>query len=322
MPYRPPWPAVIVWLPTIEPSPAVRRNLGFVHKVLAPGAVLAVFACGGGDLVLPDDGAAAAIAVVRGDAQAGTVGSPLADSIVVQVTDEGGRPVAGLPVEFAVPAGGSGGEVIPETARTGGDGHAGAEWVLGERAGSQLVDARVVGANQIAVRFTASARAAAAHAIAALSGDEQSGPVGTVLPDSLVVQVTDEFGNPVSGAPVEWSAEPGSITPRTVETDADGRAAACRVLGTTAGAQTAAASAAQLDGSPVTFTHMGTPGSAARLVLVSGNDQSAEPGAELPEPLVVRLVDEEGNGIRDQAVTWIIGVGEGSVSPTTGQTNG
>ncbi|MFL5495405.1 MAG: Ig-like domain-containing protein [Gemmatimonadales bacterium] len=300
----------------------MRRNVWFVDSLFIPGAALAAFACGGGDLVLPDDREPAAIAAVRGEEQTGTVGSPLTDSIVVRVTDAAGRPLAGLPVEFVVPPGGSAGEVIPDTARTGGDGLAGAEWVLGEQAGSQVLDARVAGAGNIAVRFTASARAAMAHAIVALSGDEQSAPVGTALLDSLVVQVNDEFGNPVSGAPVEWSAEPGSISPGTVETDAAGRAAARRVLGTTAGAQTAAASAAQLDGSPVIFTHMATAGSAASLVLVSGSDQSAAPGAELAEPLVVRLVDAEGNGIGDQAVTWIIGVGGGSVSPTTGQTDG
>jgi hypothetical protein len=300
----------------------VRRNLRFVDKVVTPGVALAALACGGGDLVLPDAAGPAAIAAVRGQAQTGMVGSPLTDSIVVRVTDAAGRPMAGLPVEFAVPPGGSGGEVLPDTARTRGDGRAGAQWVLGERAGSQVVGARVVGADQIAVSFTASARAAAAHAIVALSGDEQTATVGTALPDSLVVQVTDEFGNPVSGAPVDWSAESGSIAPGTVETDAEGRAAARRVLGTTAGTQTAAASAPQLAGSPVIFTHTGIPGSAASLVLVSGDGQSAAPGAELPDPLVVRLVDEEGNALRDQAVSWIIGVGGGGVSPTTGQTDG
>jgi adhesin/invasin len=300
----------------------VPRNLGFLHKLLAPGAALATLACGGSDLVLPQDGGPAAIAVAQGQDQIGTVGSPLADSIVVRATDEGGRPVVGLSIEFAVPPGGSAGEVIPGTARTGDDGRAGAEWVLGERAGSQVVDARVVGADQVAVSFTASARAAAAHAIAAVSGDQQSATVGTALADSLVVQVNDQFGNPVSGAAVEWSAEQGSIAPGSVETGADGRAAARRVLGSTAGTQTAAASAPQLDGSPVIFTHTGTAGSAASLVLVSGDGQSAEPGTELPDQLVVRLVDEQGNGMRNQAVSWVIGVGGGSVSPTTAETNG
>ena len=271
--------------------------------------------------MLPGDGGAAAISAVRGDSQSGTVGLPLADSIVVLASDGQGRPVSGVSVEFAIPTGGSGGEVSPQTVRTGGDGRASAQWVLGSVAGSQVADARVVGSGQVAVRFSADARAAAAHAIAPVSGDGQSATVGTALPDSLVVRVTDEFGNPVSDAPVEWSADRGSITPGTVQTDADGRAAAQRILGGAAGTQTATASSPQLDGSPVTFTQTAMPGSAASLVLVSGNHQSAEPGATLPDPVVVRLVDEDGNGMPNRAVTWVIGTGGGSVTPTTGETD-
>jgi hypothetical protein len=302
----------------------VRPNPRFVHLLLpliASGAALAAFACGGDDLVLPGDGGATAIALVRGDGQSGTVGTPLADSIVVRVTDASGRPVTGIAVEFAIPPGGTGGEVTPATALTGGDGQSAAAWVLGEAAGSQAVDARVAGAGGVALRFTASALAGAAHAIAAVSGDGQSAAVGTALPESLVVRVGDQFGNPVSGAPVEWSADPGRIAPATVETGADGRAAARLVLGASTGTQTAAASSPALDGSPVVFTQTGMPGSAASLVRISGDGQSAEPGAELPKPLVVRLVDEHGNGMPNSAVTWVIGMGGGSVSPGTGQTD-
>jgi hypothetical protein len=58
------------------------------------------------------------------------------------------------------------------------------------------------------------------------------------------------------------------------------------------------------------------------LELVSGNDQSAPPGQELAQPLVVRLVDDEGNGVPNRAVSWVIGVGGGSVSSATSTTNG
>jgi len=271
--------------------------------------------------VLPGDGGAAAISAVRGDSQSGTVGLPLGDSIVVLASDGQGRPMSGVSVQFAIPTGGSGGEVSPQTVRTGGDGRASAQWVLGSVAGSQVADAGVVGSDQVAVRFSADARAAAAHAIAPVSGEGQSATVGTALPDSLVVRVTVEFCNPVSDAPVEWSADRGSITPGTVQTDADGRAAAQRILGGAAGTQTATASSPQLDGSPVTFTQTAMPGSEASLVLVSGNHQSAEPGATLPDPVVVRLVDEDGNGMPNRAVTWVIGTGGGSVTPTTGETD-
>jgi hypothetical protein len=291
-----------------------------VHRVIAQGAVLAATACAGGDLVLPSDSQPATMTADGGTGQSGTVGAPLPDSIAVLVVDTQGRPLAGLSIEFSVPDGGSG-QVNPATARTGGDGRARAEWVLGGAAGSQAADARVVGADQVAVRFTATAQPAAAHAIAALSGDGQSATVGTAVPDSLVVRVTDEFGNPVADVQVDWTADPGSISPASVSTDADGRAAARRILGATAGTQTAQASATQLDGSPVVFTQTGMPGSAASLVMISGDGQSAGTGAELRDPVVVRLVDQQGNGMDGQPITWVLGVGGGSVSPETGQTD-
>jgi hypothetical protein len=225
-------------------------------------------------------------------------------------------------VVFTLSSTGSGGEVTPSVARTGNDGRASAHWLLGQLAGAQVADAAIDGAEVLPVQFTATARPAAAHAMTASDGDGQSAPVGTALPDSLVVLVTDEFGNPVAGASVNWSAETGSITPRDAETDADGHTAAYRVLGPVAGTQTATASSSQLGGSPVTFTHTGTPGTASRLVLISGSNQSAPPGAELPEPVVVRLVDEHGNGMPGQAVSWVIGAGGGDVTPDEGQTNG
>ena len=40
-------------------------------------------ACGGGDLVLPDEGQAAKVTVVSGDRQTGTILSPAAESLVV-----------------------------------------------------------------------------------------------------------------------------------------------------------------------------------------------------------------------------------------------
>ena len=94
---------------------------------------------------------------------------------------------------------------------------------------------------------------------------------------------------PWNGTPTPEASHPAVARPMPTAV-----AAASRVLAATAGTQTATASSPGLDGSPVTFTHTGMPGSAASLVLVSGNNQSAEPGAELPDPVVVRLVDARG----------------------------
>ena len=131
---------------------------------------------------------------------------------------------------------------------------------------------------------------------------------------SISGTVSDPSGAVVGGAKVTLTNEGTSAT-LSVTTGSDGRAATYRILGSSAGSQTATASSAGLDGSPVTFTSHAAPGSADKLVRVSGNSQSARPGAELSDPLVVRLVDSKGNGVPGRPVSWVIGAGGGHVSP-------
>jgi len=69
------------------------------------------------------------------------------------------------------------------------------------------------------------------------------------------------------------------------------------------------------------LTLPGGTGPATDLVLVSGNEQSAEAGDDLPAPLVVRLVDAQGNPVPAAAVSWVVGSGGGSVSPATTPTD-
>jgi len=63
------------------------------------------------------------------------------------------------------------------------------------------------------------------------------------------------------------------------------------------------------------------PGPPADLLRVSGDSQSARVGNEVPGPLVVRLVDEQGIAVRNAAVSWVVGDGGGSVSPVSIQTD-
>jgi hypothetical protein len=89
-----------------------------------------------------------------------------------------------------------------------------------------------------------------------ISGDGQAGRVSQEIADPLVVRVLDESGVPVEGVIVAWAAQGGgSVDPGTVPTDADGIAAARRVLGPTAGDQLTTATVSEAFGiSPVTFT--------------------------------------------------------------------
>ena len=67
-------------------------------------------------------------------------------------------------------------------------------------------------------------------------GNGQSGTIGELLGDSLVVRVVDRFGDPVGGSEVTWTAEVGgSVTPPTSVTSPDGQAGTQRVLGADVG---------------------------------------------------------------------------------------
>ena len=106
------------------------------------GIVCLVAACGGGDLVLPDNGDRA-IRVVDGDGQRGSVGEPLAAPVVVEVTDARGEPVEGATVEFVLTSAGAGAGITPSTAQTSAEGRAQAQVLLGDKVGLQTGEAQV-----------------------------------------------------------------------------------------------------------------------------------------------------------------------------------
>lgn len=229
--------------------------------ILCALACALALACGGDDLLLPGDSTATRIAIAGGDGQEGAVGATLAESISVLVSDATGRAVMGQAVAFVVTAG-EGAALIPDTALTGEDGRAGARWVLGRNAGTQRAVAELVISDPDpapSVVFSASASPGSAAVLARVSGDNQSAPAGSLLPDSLVVRAEDQFGNPVAGTSVNWTVSGGgSVIPTRVTTASDGRAAVRRLLGSRVGEQGAAAAVSGLSGSPVTFSHSAT----------------------------------------------------------------
>lgn len=297
------------------------RHRSARYVALALAAFLS--ACAGADLTLPEDATPTHIEIVTGNTQAGIVGDALALPLVVKVTDDLGRPVKGQTVEYTVQTGD--GQVSPASVSTDADGRASSVWTLGATAGQQEAEARAVGGgapDNLAATFTATAVAGSGSLLAAVGGDDQSASANSVLPESLVVRASDGSGNPVSGVTVQWSAQGGgSISPETVVTGADGRAAAQRVLGGAAGRQTAQATADGLAGSPVTFVQTALASSPTALVEVSGNDQTAPAGFEVAEDLVVQLTDANGNGVGGRPVTWVVATGGGTVSPVNSSTD-
>lgn len=285
---------------------------------LASGAA----ACGGDDITLPSEGQAAHIVVVLGDSQAAPANTQLPQPVIFEVTDTRGRLVIGAPVEFLLGEGSEGGSINPTTANTGPDGRASATVTLGTRVGQMTGQAKLAD-QDVAAGFVATALPSNANILQPVSGNLQAGPVGSMLEAPLVVRVTDNFGNPIPNVTIAWSVTGGgSVSEETTQTGINGETSVLRTLGSTAGQQTTVASAQGLVGSPVTFTQTATAGNAARVRVVSGNGQQAPPGTQLPEPLVVQVLDADNNPIPNLAVAWIIGEGGGSVSPETSPTDG
>lgn len=201
------------------------------------------------------------IVKVSGDGQTGAVGDTLANPIVVEQRDSQGHPVPGgtgslvanSVISFAVASGE--GSVATTTETPGADGRASTTWLLGTTAGDQTVTVTTAKATVASLAFSATATAGAADTLAMVSGNNQTAAQTTALTDSLVVRVADAYSNPVPGHTVTFSATGGggSVSPGTVATGADGRAATEWTLGSGAGQKAEAQAETALTGSPVMF---------------------------------------------------------------------
>ena len=288
-------------------------------------ATLLVGCGGGGDLLLPGAGDPASVALLQGDKQNGRVGEPLPQPLIAEVKDATGRPVEGVTVVFALTEAVPGAAISPDTTTTNADGQATASVTLGTTPGTQAGQVSALGASGSATAsttFTLTALSENANGIRSVGGEDQSAPVNAQLPQPLVVEVDDAFGNPIAGVVVAWTIEGGGgVSEASTTTGSDGRTAVTRTLGGAAGIQRTLASVEGLVGSPVAFVHTATAGAASGVTIVSGNGQIGPVSTELPQPLTVQVRDAGSNPVPSVAVAWVIRGGGGSVTPTMSTTD-
>src|SRR5687768_9081549 len=65
----------------------------------------------------------------------------------------------------------------------------------------------------------------------------------------------------------------------------------------------------------------GGAGAPARMDVVAGDLQTATAGAELPQALVVRVLDDRGHPVRGQIVNFVVTAGGGTVFAGSAATN-
>jgi hypothetical protein len=224
-------------------------------------AGLAALGCGGSDLVLPSAGGAPVqIGIVQGNQQAGPAGAPLADSLVVRLTDQAGNGVPDLTVAWQIAAGG--GSAAPASVTSDASGLAAAEWTLGSP-GQNTLNAVVSGVGR--VTFTATGNdgdGAAGATLELIEGDGQSAPAGSHVLVQPAVRVTDGSGHPVPGVAVTFvvTGGGGSVDKASQSTNGDGIARTGWTLGAGPGTNTLEARAEGLQGSPVVFSAEGMAG--------------------------------------------------------------
>lgn len=286
-------------------------------RVLLLGAAT-LAGCGGENLILPAEGAPANATLIAGDSQSDTVGRPLPELIVLRITDSKNRPVQHQPVTFSALVNGAAAQFIPDTARTDADGRAEARWVLGTSRGAQTIRAQVEGAGPLFVDLSALAAADVPVALLRVSGDSQQGTAGNRLPEPLVVQLADRFGNGVDGRVVAWTVASGggAATPATTPLDSSGNAVTILTLGPAAGRNTISARSA---GFSVQFTAMATliTGAAATATVTTQPSATVANTIVFPVQPEVRITDPNGQPVAQVAVRVTVASGGGVLSGST-----
>ena len=179
------------------------------------------------------------LSIISGDNQAGLTGEPLTNPFVVEVRDENGNPLEGVTVTFAVSAGG--GMLSAGAVTTDANGRAGSTLTLGGDPGTVTVEASVEGISQSEIfNAEASLPPPTPTAPSIISSENQEGLTGEPLVDPLVVEVHDQYGDPLEGVTVTFTviAGDGMLSATTVATDPSGQAETTLTLGTEPGGYT------------------------------------------------------------------------------------
>jgi hypothetical protein len=215
---------------------------------IAAAALVVAAACSDSNNTAPTPVATTITVNSATNGQAGTVGTALAQPLSVIVEDQSGVPMANATVTWTVSSGG--GSVASGSSTTDDSGTATVIWTLGPTAGVDSLQASIGSGTPVV--FTATATAGAATALRVTSGDPQSVAAGSQTAP-LVVQVIDQFANPIANATVTWLVQGGGLLSATsTTTDATGTAQVTLTTDAAPASYTVTATTGNI--TPVTFS--------------------------------------------------------------------
>lgn len=258
-------------------------------------------------------GVPASIVATAGTPQSTVVNTLFATLLQARVFDQFGNPVSGASVTFQLPGSGPSGSFAGSaTVTTDSNGFATASALIANTiAGTFQVNATVTGVATPAV-YTLTNLPGPASNILLVSGSPQSQIITLPYATPLAVRVTDQFGNPIAGADVTFSAPvgeptgtfPGGLSLVTVATNGVGIATAPTF---TAGLQTGAFQVTATTpgvGTPLIFNLTNLPIPPGSIQVVAGSPQSTVVNTAFAVNLRVRVFDLFGNPMANQEVTF------------------
>lgn len=183
------------------------------------------------------------IALVSGGAQTGPVGSTLPAALVVKLKDAYGNVVPGQAVTFS--DGTANGSFSANPVTTTSLGQASVSFTLPTKPGSATITAT---SGAVTVTFSEKATVGSPVTMAVVSGNNQSAPPNTQLHSALVVLITDQYNNPVSGVTVGFAdgGSGGIFSASSANTNSNGRASTMYTTSGSSGAVIVTATATGL----------------------------------------------------------------------------
>ena len=255
------------------------------------------------DLISVAAGPAARLALVALPPPAARSRVPLETQPSVQLQDASGNPVAQAGVEVRASLASGEGTLGGQTsAATNGNGRADYAdlAIIGSPGDRTLRFASTSPASEV---LSATITLPSVAAITLLTAPPSSVVVGTRLTAPVSWKLTDLANQPVADAPVVISVSTGGSAEPVSVSDPNGVVQPPSwTVSQTTGSQYVEL---QVPGGIVSRVNVEAVADApSSLQKISGDGQSAPVNDELPEPLVVRVVDQYGNGVSGVTVQW------------------
>ncbi len=245
-----------------------------------------------------------------GTPQSTTVNTAFAASLQATVRDGLGNPVAGITVSFVAPASGASGIFVGGNATYSAQTNASGvlttpQFKANTTAGSYSVTASVAGVPTPAT-YSLSNVPGTAASVLITAGGTQSTIVGTQFATPIQITVRDSFSNPIQGVNVALGSPASGATctfnPNPATTNSNGVAQTIATAGTVAGIYSGTATVTGI--SPSSFSLRNLPATQKRIIILSGNPQSAQVGTAFSTALQTSARDTFDNPIPNLTVTY------------------